>query len=1003
MNDKLLDKIFMEASRRNLPVLVRENQSVALGWSKPPRPQASFGMIDGWVEIGKIPAGADVRLLIPFQPNQLGWVRLETLQLFRYDLQKKSFEKVDNAQLEPQYAVMHARVNTPGVYGLIGLHSHPLVQETIRLLCEMRPAWRGLPQNERRAVQDRICNLVLCARDMDKFWESRDELIRLAENLGVEIPGREVSGVLPPALSRLAQPGESICDRCNGIDLDEFLDCELLEPMPPRPCRQAAWENVGPKHISGAMRQILVDPADHQRLYAVAANGGIWRLDNVDNYPDEIWHPLTDTDDVNNLRFRTMAVAPSNGYVLYAANSVKELLGDPVRSYSEIYRSGNRGRSWERVDRADMGVVHRIVVHPANANVVFAATSNGLWRQEGIVGAWSRLRDDDCLDVDLDPDDSSIIFLGVRDKGVYKSFTSGASWSSGPILPYVAENAGNRATIKIALGRRNADGTMQTRTTRTVVVRFGMEICVNQKSGEGGAAAWQRAVPPPIMVPDPNSPSAEKDRVPEMLNGGSENRSDTLRVPGLPIPDGEWCNCLAVDPFDSSHILVASEYLLERKGDEEIWSERRIPHEDVHGLAFDSETHDLVYIANDGGLFSSRDGGATWPTMSLADVTERPGRGINLARGLVTSEFRHSAVQGGCCVGTIDHTGYILSENFDDDESWQFLFNNGNGNGGFHGGHESSFVFPCPASPDRWYIFTARSKDDETKAGRHFAQLDFSRTNGFVNRPEPRFLSAKKTFVFSLIEDASFRRPTPGVEFFPEDQVYLRHLPGPLAARFINNERLLLFATDRQPGVGFTIQSLRLARDGATVIEEITEATHADEAFSAITFAPDSPDRAFAITLRGELFECDFSLSANIRQFVHVNQSIPSANRWNMPEESLFVSKLVAVTRPALNLYAISQRGIGRFDYRSEKWSTIYTEARPNETLLSFAAHPTRGQTVFLGTNRGVYLSEDGARTWQPYRQKLPRVPVTDLFFDQGYLYAATLGRGLWRCRPCSG
>jgi hypothetical protein len=128
-------------------------------------------------------------------------------------------------------------------------------------------------------------------------------------------------------------------------------------------------------------------------------------------------------------------------------------------------------------------------------------------------------------------------------------------------LAYDAASAGNREVIKIALGRLNADReTPQTRTTRTVVVRFGNEICVNQESGEGGAAAWQRAVPPPIMGANPNPPPAQINKVSSHLNGGVGNRSDTYQT-----KKSEWCNCLAVDPFDSSHIVVASESLLSSK------------------------------------------------------------------------------------------------------------------------------------------------------------------------------------------------------------------------------------------------------------------------------------------------------------------------------------------------------------------------------------------------------------------------------------------------------
>ena len=74
----------------------------------------------------------------------------------------------------------------------------------------------------------------------------------------------------------------------------------------------------------------------------------------------------------------------------------------------------------------------------------------------------------------------------------------------------------------------------------------------------------------------------------------------------------------------------------------------------------------------------------------------------------------------------------------------------------------------------------------------------------------------------------------------------------------------------------------------------------------------------------------------------------------------------------------------------------------PEETLMSLVPHPSRDGTLFLGTNHGVRISEDSGTNWREYGLGLPNVPVTELTFDRGYLYAATYGRGLWRCRPCS-
>lgn len=972
MNRKTLDSLCNDASQRSVPLIARRDEIIELKWVEPPRPQASFGLVGNWVNVRNEVKGPSTTLLIPFQMESLGWVKPESVRLFRFDARKNRFVKVRDAALHSKHSVIYAAIDQPGVYGLIGLHTHPLVLETIRQLCESGPIVRALPETKQRAFRDRLCEVILCARDMDQLLESRDELADLAKSFGGDVP-RD----MPPPLPRPARPGETLCDRCHGVDIIDLPECQILdEPVLHRPCAQAKWESVGPKHISGAMRQVVVDPTDRRRLYAVAANGGIWRLDNVDNYPTEVWRPLT--DNLNNQRFRTMAVAPGGGRFLYAANVVKELWVDPIKVYSEIYRSPNRGITWRAVHQADMGVVHRLIVHPANRNTVFAATSTGLWRQSTTVGAWTNLFADDCLDMALDPEDSSIVYLAVRSKGVFKSFTSGADWTADPILDFNSAAAGSgRRVIKIALGVRNADQSLQTSTTRTVAVRFGNEICVNQPSGGGGASAWRRVVP--VTPPPPQT-----DNAPALLAGGSERRSDTD-----PTRDNEWCNCLAVDPFDSDHILVGSVSLLESADGGQNWAARSLPHEDEHGIAFDPETQDLVYIANDGGVFSSINGGTNWPNMSLAHTGRATGRGLNLASGLVTSELRHSTVRGGRCVAAIDHTGYVLSEDFDN--RWQFLFN-GPDSSARHGGHENGYVYSCPASLDRYYVFNMRADQDSAGTIGRLAQWDFTRTNGLVDPPASPFINLSNMVAFSrIVDDLMGRFPTLD-RFFPEDALFRGYLPGPFAIRLSGSpgERLILFGTAVSGGSS-TIQSLRLATNGNTVTASATEATNAVEPFYAITFVPNDPDRAFAITESGELFERDFSTAG---QFA-------SVARWDIPTGDLFVSRIIASTKPALRLYALSQHGIGRFDDASREWETVYEWPELNEMLLSLTAHPARDNTLFLGTTRGAYLSEDAGDSWHSYRLGLPRVPVNELSFDEGYLYAATLGRGLWRCKPC--
>jgi hypothetical protein len=637
-----------------------------------------------------------------------------------------------------------------------------------------------------------------------------------------------------------------------------------------------------------------------------------------------------------------------------------------------------------------MGVVHRLVVHPHNPDVVFAATSRGLWVRSVAAGPWTRLFDDDCLDLAMDPDDPSILYLGVRNRGLFKSFTAGATWSVDPILDFdpvaagedptiAGSQAGSRQMIRIALGRRNSDGTAQSSLTRTVVARFGNEINLHHAAGDD-PTGWLREVPSQI-VPNTGDDSAtrpNRDRARDALAGGNIRRSDTS-----PRRGDEWCQCLAVDPFDPDHVFAGGTGLLERTvNGAPTWTVRGgLPHEDEHSIVFDETERGVVYLAGDGGLFLSVDAGATWPSMSFADSQSR-----NLATGLITSELKRTALRHDRCLTTIDHTGYVLSEHLDDlDHRWQFLFASADTSN--RHSNENSFLFACPASDDRYYAVNNRDDDDPTGVQFRILQFDFTRTGDLVDTPAFNFITT------GLANDLPVT-VLDGGNFFPDAAVYDFNYLSPFAIRFIaaDDERLILFGTGIAGGGNFQIQSLRMPAGGIVVSSSREEGT-TDAEVCAIVFEPPGGGRAFAITRTGRLLERDFADRAGT--FAVVSQFALGAG-------DAFPRLLLPVRRPELRLFALSQTRLERYDDDGQPMSVVFEIANPeSERLMSLAAHPNREGTLFLGTTRGVYLSEDDGAGWSLYRSGMPSVPVTQLMFDRGYLYAATYGRGLWRCKPC--
>jgi len=55
-----------------------------------------------------------------------------------------------------------------------------------------------------------------------------------------------------------------------------------------------------------------------------------------------------------------------------------------------------------------------------------------------------------------------------------------------------------------------------------------------------------------------------------------------------------------------------------------------------------------------------------------------------------------------------------------------------------------------------------------------------------------------------------------------------------------------------------------------------------------------------------------------------------------------------------------------------------------------------RKDLLYAGTEKGVYLSWNGGKSWEPFQLNLPTAPITDLKVHRGDLVVATSGRSFW-------
>jgi photosystem II stability/assembly factor-like uncharacterized protein len=82
-------------------------------------------------------------------------------------------------------------------------------------------------------------------------------------------------------------------------------------------------------------------------------------------------------------------------------------------------------------------------------------------------------------------------------------------------------------------------------------------------------------------------------------------------------------------------------------------------------------------------------------------------------------------------------------------------------------------------------------------------------------------------------------------------------------------------------------------------------------------------------------------------------------------------------------------------DY-GKNWTKITTGVPANEFARTIREDSERRGLLFAGTEAGLYVSFDDGDQWQSLRQNLPVVPIHDLVVKDSDLVAATHGRSIW-------
>ena len=194
--------------------------------------------------------------------------------------------------------------------------------------------------------------------------------------------------------------------------------------------------NVGPANMSGRITTIDAVTANPKIIYVGAASGGVWKSENGGS----AWTPVFDEQPTQNIG--ALKIQQSNPSVVWVGTGE----GNPRNSMNlgqGIFKSIDGGKSWGCMGLEATKTIHRILIHPDDANLVFAGAmgdpftpndDRGLYRTRDGGKNWEKIlftnNQSGVADMVMDPSNPNKIFVALYEhRRTPYYFTSGGSGS----------------------------------------------------------------------------------------------------------------------------------------------------------------------------------------------------------------------------------------------------------------------------------------------------------------------------------------------------------------------------------------------------------------------------------------------------------------------------------------------------------------------------------------------------------------------------------------------
>ena len=220
------------------------------------------------------------------------------------------------------------------------------------------------------------------------------------------------------------------------------------QSVDPSQYQELEYRNIGPFRASRTVGAVGI-PTQPNVFFVGVNNGGVWKTDDF----GRTWNPIF--DDAPTGSVGDIAISLSNPNIMYIGSG--EGLHRPDLGVGDgMFKSTDAGKTWMHIGLPDVQQVGRVIVHPANPDLVYVAglghpyganEERGVFRSKNGGETWEKvLYIDDktgAIQVEFDPTNPSVIFADMwqhqegpwenakfsgPNSGLYKSTNGGDTW-----------------------------------------------------------------------------------------------------------------------------------------------------------------------------------------------------------------------------------------------------------------------------------------------------------------------------------------------------------------------------------------------------------------------------------------------------------------------------------------------------------------------------------------------------------------------------------------------